>query len=71
VFRAAIITAAAAVDAQSSGAIPLRRKLQSHPDLIRAGQLLKIEVLDHVILGWDDTHRFAPWVTSPSNDRQV
>lgn len=55
VFRAAIITAAAAVilmhNHPSGDPTPSEADIKVTRDLIRAGQLLKIEVLDHVILG--------------------
>lgn len=55
VFRLAIMTAAAAVvlthNHPSGEATPSEADIKVTRDLIRAGQLLKIEVLDHVILG--------------------
>jgi DNA repair protein RadC len=55
VFRLAVITAAAAVvlahNHPSGEATPSEADIKVTRDLIRAGQLLKIEVLDHVIIG--------------------
>ena len=55
VFRAAIISAAAAVVAMhnhpSGEPQPSEADIKVTRDLIRAGQLLKIELLDHVIIG--------------------
>jgi DNA repair protein RadC len=55
VFRAAIIASAAAVvlahNRPSGEATPSEADIKVTRDLIRAGQLLKIEVLDHVIMG--------------------
>jgi DNA repair protein RadC len=55
VFRPAIIASAAAVvlvhNHPSGDPAPSEADIKVTRDLIRAGQLLKIEVLDHVILG--------------------
>jgi len=55
VFRGAIIAAAAAVvmmhNHPSGEPTPSEADIKVTRDLIRAGQLLKIEVLDHVIMG--------------------
>jgi DNA repair protein RadC len=55
VFRAAIIAASAAVvlmhNHPSGEPQPSEADIKVTRDLIRAGQLLKIEVLDHVIVG--------------------
>jgi DNA repair protein RadC len=55
VFRLAVITAAAAIvlahNHPSGDPSPSEADIKVTRDLIRAGQLLKIEVLDHVILG--------------------
>jgi DNA repair protein RadC len=57
VFRAAIIAAAAAVvlvhNHPSGDPTPSEADIKVTRDLIRAGQLLKIEVLDHVVMGCD------------------
>lgn len=59
VFRLAIITAAAAIvlahNHPSGEATPSEADIKVTRDLIRAGQLLKLEVLDHVIIG-NPTH---------------
>jgi DNA repair protein RadC len=58
VFRAAIITSAASVillhNHPSGDATPSEADIKVTRDLIRAGQLLKIEVLDHVVMGRPD-----------------
>jgi len=55
VFRAAIVVAASAVvvmhNHPSGEPTPSEADIKVTRDLIRAGQLLKIEVLDHVIMG--------------------
>jgi len=55
VFRAAIVAAASAVvlmhNHPSGESMPSEADIKVTRDLIRAGQLLKIEVLDHVIVG--------------------
>jgi DNA repair protein RadC len=55
VFRGAIIAAASAVvlmhNHPSGESTPSEADIRVTRDLIRAGQLLKIEVLDHVIIG--------------------
>lgn len=55
VFRGALIAAAAAVvlmhNHPSGGTQPSEADIKVTRDLIRAGQLLKIEILDHVIVG--------------------
>jgi len=55
VFRLAIITAASALivmhNHPSGESTPSDADVKVTRDLIRAGQLLKIEVLDHVIVG--------------------
>ena len=60
VFRGAIIGAAAAIvimhNHPSGDATPSEADIKVTRDLIRAGQLMKIEVLDHVIMGQPD-HR--------------
>lgn len=58
VFRPALVAAGAAVilmhNHPSGDATPSEADIKATRDLIRAGQLLKIEVLDHVIIG--DSH---------------
>ena len=55
VFRAAVVSSAAAVlvmhNHPSGDPTPSEADIKVTRDLIRAGQLLKIEVLDHVIIG--------------------
>lgn len=55
IFRVAIVTAAAAVivmhNHPSGESTPSEADIKVTRDLIRAGQLLKMEVLDHVIVG--------------------
>jgi DNA repair protein RadC len=55
VFRGAVIAAAAAIvimhNHPSGEPAPSEADIKVTRDLIRAGQLLKIEVLDHVIMG--------------------
>ena len=55
VFRAAVIASAAAIvlmhNHPSGEPQPSEADIKVTRDLIRAGQLLKIEVLDHVIIG--------------------
>jgi DNA repair protein RadC len=57
VFRPAIIASAAAIvvahNHPSGEANPSEADIKVTRDLIRAGQLLKIELLDHVIMGAD------------------
>lgn len=54
-FRVAIVTAASAVivmhNYPSGESTPSEADIQVTRDLTRAGQLLKLEVLDHVIVG--------------------
>jgi len=55
VFRVAIVAAAGAIivmhNHPSGDATPSEADIKVTRDLIRAGQLLKLEVLDHVIIG--------------------
>ena len=55
VFRVAVIGSAAAIvlmhNHPSGDPTPSEADIKVTRDLIRAGQLLKIEVLDHVIMG--------------------
>jgi DNA repair protein RadC len=56
-FRVAVIAAAAAIvlahNHPSGDPTPSEGDIKATRDLIRAGQLLKIDVLDHVIMGHD------------------
>ena len=67
VFRAAIAANAAAVvlahNHPSGDPTPSEQDIKVTRDLIRAGQLLKIEVLDHVILGRRTTERPRDFVS--------
>jgi DNA repair protein RadC len=60
VFRAAIVAGASAVilahNHPSGEPSPSEADIRVTRDLIRAGQLLKIEVLDHVIIGAGSMH---------------
>ena len=55
VFRLAIVTAASALivmhNHPSGESTPSEADIKVTRDLIRAGQLLKMELLDHVIIG--------------------
>jgi DNA repair protein RadC len=55
VFRLAIVTSAAAIvvahNHPSGDCQPSEADIKVTRDLIRAGQLLKIEVLDHLVIG--------------------
>lgn len=57
IFRAAIVDSAAAIivmhNHPSGEPSPSEADIKVTRDLIRAGQLLKIELLDHVIMGQD------------------
>jgi hypothetical protein len=67
VFRAAIVASAAAIilmhNHPSGDATPSEADIKVTRELIRAGQLVKIEVLDHVIVG-QATPRFPKDYTS-------
>jgi DNA repair protein RadC len=58
VFRTAIVSSAASIilmhNHPSGEPVPSEADIKVTRDLIRAGQLLKIEVLDHVIMGSAD-----------------
>ena len=47
----------------SGEATPSEADIKVTRDLIRAGQVLKIEVVDHVILGQRTTERPVDWVS--------
>ena len=55
VFRAAVISSSAAIlllhNHPSGESTPSEADIKVTRDLIRAGQLLKIEVLDHIVIG--------------------
>lgn len=67
VFRAAILAQASAIvlvhNHPSGDPAPSEADIRVTRDLIRAGQLLKIEVLDHVILGRRSGGRVKDWVS--------
>jgi len=67
VFRAAILTHAACVvivhNHPSGDPTPSESDVRVTRDLIRAGQLLKIELIDHVILGRSTLERTKDWVS--------
>jgi DNA repair protein RadC len=65
VFRAAIVANAAAIvlvhNHPSGDPAPSEADIKVTRDLIRAGQLLKIEVVDHVIIGRASAERAKDW----------
>lgn len=65
VFKSAIVMNAAAIvmvhNHPSGDPTPSDADIKVTRDLIRAGQLLKIEVLDHVILGHATPDRLKSW----------
>lgn len=67
VFRVAIVAGAAAVvimhNHPSGDPTPSESDVKATRDLIRAGQLLKLEVLDHVILGRATEERSKDWAS--------
>ncbi|MBI3881099.1 MAG: DNA repair protein RadC [Verrucomicrobia bacterium] len=67
VFKAAITANAAALvlvhNHPSGDPTPSEADIKVTRDLIRAGQLLKIDVLDHVILGRRSEQRSKDWVS--------
>jgi DNA repair protein RadC len=67
VFQPAIASSAAAIilahNHPSGDPTPSEADIKVTRDLIRAGQLLKIEVLDHVILGRASEERPKDWVS--------
>jgi DNA repair protein RadC len=67
VFRPAVIGAAAAVvlmhNHPSGDPSPSEGDIKVTRDLIRAGQLLKIEVLDHIIIGQPDADHSNGYVS--------
>jgi DNA repair protein RadC len=67
VFRAAIAANAASIllvhNHPSGDPTPSEADLRATRDLIRAGQLLKIEVLDHLIIGGATAERPKDWVS--------
>jgi DNA repair protein RadC len=67
VFRSAIASNAAAIviahNHPSGDPTPSDADIRVTRDLIRAGQLLKIEVVDHVIFGHANEQRAVDWVS--------
>lgn len=67
VFRTAIIRSAAAIviahNHPSGDPTPSEADIRVTRELMRAGQLLKIEVLDHVVIGRSEPDRPRPWVS--------
>ena len=67
VFKAAIVTNAAAIvlahNHPSGEPFPSESDIKVTRELIKAGQLLKIEVLDHVILGQTTPDRPKAWAS--------
>jgi DNA repair protein RadC len=67
VFRAAIVAGASAIivvhNHPSGDPTPSEQDIKVTRDLIRAGQLLKIDVLDHVILGKRTSERDRDYVS--------
>lgn len=67
VFRVAVIGGAAAViimhNHPSGDPTPSEADIKVTRDLIRAGQLMKIDVLDHVILGRATAERPKDWTS--------
>lgn len=67
VFKPAIVLGAAAIvlahNHPSGDPAPSEADIKVTRDLIRAGQLLKIEVLDHVVLGKPDQGNSKGWVS--------
>jgi DNA repair protein RadC len=67
VFRAAVIMASAALvlahNHPSGDPTPSEGDIKVTRDLIRAGQLIKIEVLDHVVIGLPSPDRVRDFVS--------
>lgn len=67
VFRAAIVASASAIilmhNHPSGDPTPSEADIKVTRDLIRAGQLLKIEVLDHVIVGTAEDGRARDYMS--------
>jgi DNA repair protein RadC len=67
VFRAAIVANAAGIvlvhNHPSGDPTPSEADIKVTRDLIRAGQLLKIEVVDHVIIGRATAERAKDWAS--------
>lgn len=67
VFKPAIILSAAAIiiahNHPSGDPTPSESDIKVMRDMMRAGQLLKIELLDSIILGAEAAERPKPWVS--------
>jgi DNA repair protein RadC len=67
VFRTAIVAAAASImlmhNHPSGDPSPSEADIKVTRDLIRAGQTLKIELVDHVIVGLPSPERFRPYAS--------
>jgi len=67
VFRVAVIMASAAIilahNHPSGDPTPFEGDIKTTRDLIRAGQLMKMEVLDHVIIGQPSPERARDFVS--------
>src|SRR5262249_51654478 len=67
VFRPAVVGSAAAIvlmhNHPSGDPTPSEADIRVTRDLIRAGQLLKIDVLDHVVIGQPDSERPTGYVS--------
>ena len=67
VFRTAIVRSAAALviahNHPSGESSPSDADIRATRDLMRAGQLLKIEVLDHVVVGRSEPDRPRPFTS--------
>jgi proteasome lid subunit RPN8/RPN11 len=70
VFRLAIVTTANAVivmhNHPSGESTPSEADIKVTRDLIRAGQLLKLKLLDHVVIGHGNFSSFARWANFTS-----
>jgi DNA repair protein RadC len=67
VFRPAVVASAAALvlmhNHPSGDPTPSEADIKVTRDLIKAGQLLKVEVLDHVVMGRQSAERAKGWVS--------
>ena len=67
IFKGAMVLNAAAIvlahNHPSSDPTPSEADIKVTRDLIRAGQLLKIDVLDHVIMGQPGPHNAKGWAS--------
>jgi DNA repair protein RadC len=67
IFRTAILRTASAVviahSHPSGDPMPSEADIKATRELIRAGQLLRIEVLDHVIVGRSEPQRPRPYAS--------